>query len=68
MPRNTAKLIESYLVRLWRDSATSPWRATVHNVRTRQTCHFANPEDLWTYLQAEMTEQDHVTAELANPR
>ena len=63
MPHNSVTLIESYLVRLWRDSVNSPWRATVHKVRTRETCHFAHPEDLWAYFVAEMNQQAHAAVE-----
>ena len=45
---------ESYLVRLWSDSRHSDWRASMHKVRTGQTRHFAQPEALWAFLQAEM--------------
>jgi phage baseplate assembly protein gpV len=49
---------ESYLVRLWRDSRHSGWRASLHKVRTGQTRHFARPEALWAFLQAEMARAD----------
>lgn len=46
---------ESYLVRLWCDTRSSPWRASLQNIRTRQVTYFARPEELWAFLQAEMT-------------
>ena len=49
---------ESYLVRLWRDGRQSGWRASLQQVRTGQTHHFARPEALWAFLQAEMTGAD----------
>jgi hypothetical protein len=48
----------SYLVHLWRDSRQSGWRASLQQVRTGQTRHFARPEALWAFLQAEMDEDD----------
>ena len=47
--------LESYLVRLWRDSSLGPRRASAQNIRTRQVTYFARPEELWAFLQAEMT-------------
>jgi hypothetical protein len=49
---------ESYLVRLWRDSRHSGWRASLHKVRTGQIHHVARPETLWAFLQAEMAGTD----------
>ncbi len=45
----------SYLVRLWRHNPQGQWLASVQEVRTGATQHFAQPEKLWAYLQAEMT-------------
>ena len=50
---------ESYLVRLWRDSTHSPWRASLQKIRANKMAYFACPEDLWAYLQAEMTDECH---------
>lgn len=54
---------ESYLVRLWRDGRHSGWRASLQQVRTGQTHHFARPEALWAFLQAEMAGTDGRAAE-----
>ena len=54
---------ESYLVRLWRDSRHSGWRASLHKVRTGQTRYFARPEALWAFLQAEMARTNGLAAE-----
>ena len=54
---------ESYLVRLWRNSRHSGWRASLQQVRTGQTHHFALPEALWAFLQAEMAGIDDLAAE-----
>ena len=57
---------ESYLVRLWRDSRHSGWRASLQRVRTGQTHHFARPEALWAFLQAEMAKTDDPAVEPAS--
>ena len=57
---------ESYLVRLWRNSRHSGWRASLQQVRTGQTHHFARPEALWAFLQAEMAGTDGRAAEPAS--
>ena len=54
---------ESYLVRLWRDSRHSGWRASLQQVRTGQLHHFARPEALWAFLQAEMAGTDGLAVE-----
>jgi hypothetical protein len=54
---------ESYLLRLWRNSGHSGWRASLQQVRTGQTHHFARPEALWAFLQAEMAGADERAAE-----
>ena len=65
MTENDDVRTESYLVRLWRDGRHSSWRASLRRVRTGQTRHFARPEALWAFLQAEMDEDDGRTAEPA---
>jgi hypothetical protein len=57
---------ESYLVRLWRNSRHSGWRASLQQVRTGQLHHFARPEALWAFLQAEMTRTDERAPEPAS--
>ena len=57
---------ESYLVRLWRDGRHSGWRASLQQVRTGQTHHFARPEALWAFLQAEMAGVDDRATEPAS--
>ena len=58
MTENDEVRTESYLMRLWRDSRQSDWRASLQQVRTGQTHHFARPEALWAFLQAEMGGDD----------
>ena len=48
------KLTESYLIRLWRDSTHSPWRASLQKIRSGELAYFACPEELWAYLKTEM--------------
>lgn len=50
---------ESYLIRLWRDSDHSPWRASLHKIRTGELAYFASPEELWACLLAEMGNERH---------
>ena len=59
MPAEHAVLNETYLVRLWRDNPRSPWRATVHKVRTGEETHFARTEDMLAYLQTDMGAEAH---------
>lgn len=57
---------ESYLVRLWRNSRHSGWRASLQQVRTGETHHFARPEAVWAFLQAEMARANERAAEPAD--
>lgn len=43
--KNTNRYI-SYLLRLWRDTDTGPWRATLVEGQSGQTRSFADPERL----------------------
>jgi len=43
----------AYLVRLWQDSPHAVWRATTHCVQTGDKRHFADLEQLFTFLQAQ---------------
>lgn len=40
----------AYLVRLWRDSAREPWRASAKQVSTGREFHFVSPEKLFLFL------------------
>ena len=42
------------------------WRASLQQVRTGETHHFARPEALWAFLQAEMASADERAAEPAS--
>lgn len=51
--KNTNRYI-SYLLRLWRESDSGPWRATLVG-QSGQTRSFADPDRLFAFLQAQMT-------------
>ena len=51
--KNTNRYI-SYLLRLWRDTDTGPWRATLVEGQSGQTRSFADPDRLAAFLQAQM--------------
>ncbi len=54
MPDNDCFTYRSYLLRLWRHGTQGTWCASLENVRTEQTHHFAGADELWAFLQAEM--------------
>jgi len=41
----------AYLLRLWRDNETAPWRATVEDARTGKSRSFANLKVLVAFLE-----------------
>ena len=67
MPSSDHSSYRSYLLRLWCDSQHRPWRALLQNIRTGETQHFAQPEDLWAYLQTEMASERRQEAGSAEP-
>jgi len=46
---------QAYLVRLWRDSQTDPWRVTVRSVLSTEHLQFADLESMCAYLQRQTT-------------
>ncbi len=48
-PRKTLKY-QSFLVRMWCEQNDAPWRASVTDVRTKETQSFINVEALFVYL------------------
>ena len=54
MDKNDDIRTESFLLRLWRHGRQSAWRASLRDVRSSETRHFAQVEALWTYLQGVM--------------
>lgn len=45
---------QSYLLRLWRDGARSPWRATLQCTTTEQIFPFATMDSLLAFLTARL--------------
>lgn len=48
----------SYLLRLWRDSKSVPWRVSLESIVTGERRLFANMEALFTFLEARTGEED----------
>ena len=48
----------SYLLRLWRGGARSPWRASIQEVTTGEVTHFANIQALLAFIIAETESPD----------
>jgi hypothetical protein len=48
----------AYLVRLWRDSQESPWRASVQSVSDGRITHFNSLPALFEFLELRSTESD----------
>jgi hypothetical protein len=46
----------AYLLRLWRESETAPWRATLENPHTGEQHNFASIERLFHFLSAQTDE------------
>jgi hypothetical protein len=47
---------QSYLLRLWRESARGAWRASLQSTMTEQVVHFADVETLVAFLIAQTGE------------
>ncbi|MCA9958002.1 MAG: hypothetical protein R3E31_03530 [Chloroflexota bacterium] len=45
----------AYMLRLWREDATT-WRGTLENPHTGEQHHFATAEALFIFLQTQLTE------------
>ncbi len=58
-----AFLYQSYLLRLWRDSPQSPWRASLQSSATEELQHFLTAEDLWAFLKAQMSAKEEKEAQ-----
>lgn len=57
----------SYLLRVWRDGAEGPWRASLEHVVTHERHLFASLERLCLYLFALETLSDRVEESAAPP-
>ena len=44
----------AYLIRIWRDTEKTPWRASVTHVETGEVHRFGSPDLAWEYLQARL--------------
>jgi hypothetical protein len=44
----------AYFVRLWRENAEEPWRASVKTVGDGREIHFVSPEKLFLFLHSQM--------------
>ncbi len=54
MNKNAESTYQSYLLRLWRDSPHSPWRASLQSTTTEQIHQFANVAQMWAFLMAQL--------------
>ena len=44
----------AFLLRLWRENDSSPWRAALENPHTSEKHTFSTLEQLWTYVQTQI--------------
>lgn len=44
---------QAYLIRLWQEDPTGPWRVALRHVLTNEELHFASLEKLFVYLLAQ---------------
>lgn len=58
MSKQDASTYQSYLLRLWRDTPHSAWRASLQCTRTQAVQHFATVEACWVYLMAQIARED----------
>lgn len=58
MKPQDASTYQSYLLRLWRDTPQSVWRASVQSSATEELRHFATVAELWAFLMAQMGGKD----------
>lgn len=57
------RLYQAYLLRLWRDSAEGPWRASLQNTRESNPQVFADVKRLIAFLEAQTTATDAAVAD-----
>ena len=55
-PRHVAH--HAYLIRLWRSGRAEPWRASLHNALTGERHQFADPIQLFYFLQSQLARED----------
>jgi len=49
------------LLRIWREGAASPWRASLENPRTGELKHFASPRQAFLFIENQMDERPSET-------
>lgn len=52
----------AYLIRLWKDRPTSPWRASIENPHTGERASFAELPSLFQYLEQRTAESSDPAA------
>lgn len=67
MNTQDASTYQSYLLRLWRDTPQSVWRASLQSSATEEVRHFATVEELWAFLMAQMEGEDDALGVTALP-
>jgi hypothetical protein len=60
-------IYHSYLLRLWRADALSPWRASLQSTADGKTRHFTDLDSLWAYLVQETGSSTDPPPEEASP-
>jgi len=56
-PSEVVSEYHSFLVRLWREHANAPWRASVQSVQTGTVIHFSDLTRLFAFLQAQTVDE-----------
>jgi len=54
MNETPERTYRSYLLRLWRDNPAATWRASLQSSSTEEVRKFADAEQMWAYLKAQM--------------
>jgi hypothetical protein len=49
---------DAFLVRIWRDSQETPWRASVQTVEDGRTIHFNNLQAVYAFLELRSIKRD----------
>lgn len=59
MPSNPSSY-QAYLLRLWRTTPDTTWRASLESVGSRTTHYFVSPEDLLAHLYNQLNLQANI--------
>lgn len=57
----TSPQYRAYLVRLWRDGAHEPWRASAQSVQSGELIRFATLEELFAFLEIHMPDSSQMS-------